>query len=521
MIEQLDWAGHPLGPPEEWPRQLRAFLFMIMVSPAPKAVLWGPDLLTFWNDACFRDFLGPQHLRKLGQPFSELLPELWPVLRDDMHAALAGEGRLIEAIETTNPASGRPETAKVCYTPLVGHGGDVVGVLAEMYDLTPAVRRERQLVNENEMLQKLFASAPVLIGYMALPDYQIRFANRALKDFFDGRTLEGLTVVEAAPELEQQGFIEILDEVSRTGKAFTGVNLPVEIDGVSEPRYVSFIYQPLLDDDGHVTHIILSGYDATEGKLAQDLAAQLRHELLHASRLSAMGTMAMTLAHELNQPLCASSSYLAAAGRFLSSANESSAASVKEAMARAEEEIQRAGEIVRRTRAMVTLGKSDMAQVSLRDCAENALTLLKTGGHIEGLRVRIKMPAAADQIMADRIQIEQVLVNLIRNAAQASFDADRREILVASSAEDGVVTLEVRDWGVGIQAADPATLFDAFGSSSRNGLGIGLSLCRTIVEAHGGAMFARNNPDRGATVGFRISAGRAVANPPAHASVGG
>lgn len=513
LIDRVEWAGHPLGPPEEWPRDLRNFLYMILVTPAPKAVLWGPDLLTFWNDACLRGFLGPQHAEKLGQPFSELLPERWPVLRNHIRAALAGEGRLLEAVETTNPASGRPGTVKLCYTPLVGYDGDVVGVLVTLFDLTPVVRRERQLIDENEMLQKLFAGAPVLIGYMAVPDYHIRFANRALKDFFGGRVLEGLTVIEAAPELEEQGFIGILDEVSRTGKAFTAVNHPVAIDGVSEPRYVSFVYQPLLDDEGHVTHIILSGYDVTEGKLAHDLAAQLRHELLHASRLSAMGTMAMTLAHELNQPLCASSSYLAAAGRFVASGNEVHAASVKEAIAMAEGEIQRAGEIVRRTRAMVTLGKSDMAHVSLRDCAESALTLLKTSGHIEGLRVRIKIPAAADHILADRIQIEQVLVNLIRNAAQASVGAERREVLVTSSAGDGVVTVCVRDWGAGIQAADPATLFDAFGNSSRNGLGIGLSLCRTIVEAHGGTMIATNNRDRGATIGFSLAAANGRADP--------
>lgn len=519
-MEQTEWAGHLLGRPEEWPRELRTFLFMILVSPAPKAVLWGPDLFTFWNDACLRVFLGPQHLHKLGQPLSELLPELWPLLCEHVRAAQAGEGRLLEAIETSNPGSGHPETVKACYTPLVGHDGDIVGVLAEMYDLTPAVRRERQLIDENEMLQELFASAPVFIGYMRTPDYQIQFANRALKDFFGGRRLEGRTVAEAAPELEEQGFIGLLDEVRQTGKAWTGVNHPITLNGVSEPRYVSFIYQPLLDDGGQVTHILCSGYDVTEGKLAQDMAAQLRHELLHASRLSAMSTMAMTLAHELNQPLCASASYLAAAQRFLDSGDETHAPLMRQAFEEAGAEIQRAGEIVRRTRSLVTFGKSETAAVSLRECADNAVKLLQASGDLQDLSVHIEI--TADCVVADRVQVEQVLVNLLRNAAQASAGSERREVQVGTVRKGGMVEVSVRDWGSGLPFGDAAALFDAFGRISRNGLGIGLSLCRTIVEAHGGQIGAFNNCDHGACFQFTLpAAGRMpkAANHPAAASL--
>ncbi|MBV9883507.1 MAG: PAS domain-containing protein [Sphingomonadaceae bacterium] len=503
-MKRAAWAGYPLGPPEEWPRELRTFLFMILVSPAPKAVLWGPDLFTFWNDACLRTFLGPQHLDRLGAPFRELLPEHWPVLSEHVQAAQAGEGRLIEAIETINPASGHPETVKACYTPLVGLSGNIVGVLAEMYDLTPAVRRERQLLDENEMLQKLFASAPVLIAYMRVPDYHIRFANPAMKNFFGGRPLEGRTVAEAAPELEAQGFIGLLDEVAHTGKAWTGVNHPVALSGEPEPRYVSFIYQPLLNDDGEVTHVLCSGYDATEGKLAQDLAAQLRHELLHASRLSAMSTMAMTLAHELNQPLCASASYLAAARRFLDSGDETHATLMREAFEEAAAEIQRAGEIVRRTRSLVTFGKSETAVVSLRECVDNAVKLLEASGNLGGLAVAVEI--GADRVVADRIQVEQVLVNLLRNSAQASAGCARREAQVGAARKGDMVEISVRDWGRGLPQGEAAALFDAFGRVSRNGLGIGLSLCRTIIEAHGGQIGACDNEDGGARFQFTLPA---------------
>ncbi len=259
---------------------------------------------------------------------------------------------------------------------------------------------------------------------------------------------------------------------------------------------------PRLDEQGNVVGLFGTDQDIGERKKVDQLEAAVAH----LSRLEAMNAMASTLAHELNQPLTAASNYLVGTSRMMEG-GDADPQQTAEGVRAAREQVQFAGEIIRRVRAMVANEPRRMAPVSVSRIIDDAVSLSSLGSE-EATPATIERRIAPDArvIVADHVQIEQVLLNLFRNARDAARPGTDLVIHITSRRHgSGQVAISVEDNGAGFDQAD-ASVFSAFASSRAAGLGLGLSISRTIVEAHGGRIWVENRDGGGARVCFTVPA---------------
>jgi two-component system sensor kinase FixL len=245
--------------------------------------------------------------------------------------------------------------------------------------------------------------------------------------------------------------------------------------------------------------------DLTEHQETQARLQELQSELVHISRLSAMGEMASALAHELNQPLAAISNYMQGSRRLLADSTDPNAPKIESAMDRAAEQAIRAGQIIRRLRDFVSRGESEKRVESLSKLIEEAGALGLTGAREQNIQLRFNLNPDFDLVLVDRVQIQQVLVNLFRNALEAMSQSSQRELIV-SNAEVGDEMLEVAvsDTGSGFHDDVKSHLFQTFFTTKETGMGVGLSISRSIIEGHGGRMWAETNASGGATFRFTL-----------------
>jgi two-component system sensor kinase FixL len=254
--------------------------------------------------------------------------------------------------------------------------------------------------------------------------------------------------------------------------------------------------------------------DLTERQQTEARLQELQSELVHVSRLTAMGEMASALAHELNQPLSAIANYLRGSRRLLDKGDPADMPRLTEALGKAADQALRAGDVIHRLRDFVGRGETERRVESLAKLIEEASALALVGAKELGVRVTMQFDPRADAVLADRVQIQQVVINLLRNAIDAMRATPRPELNVRVDDQgDGFAKVAVTDTGAGIDDDVKARLFEPFMTTKKEGMGVGLSICRTIVEAHGGSIWAQNNPDRGATFAFTLP----LAEAPAHA----
>jgi len=244
--------------------------------------------------------------------------------------------------------------------------------------------------------------------------------------------------------------------------------------------------------------------DLTERQQTETRLQELQTELVHVSRVTALGEMASALAHELNQPLSAIGNYLMGS-RALLERDAPPLDRIAEAVERAGREALRAGEIIRRLRDFLARGETERRLESLAKLLEEACALALVGAKEHGIRVRFELHPAIDLTLVDKVQIQQVVLNLIRNAVDAMSEAERRELLVRVTPDkDAMARVTIADTGPGIRPDIAAQLFQPFVTSKRNGMGVGLSICRTIVEAHGGRIWVDAESEGGAIFHFTV-----------------
>jgi len=249
--------------------------------------------------------------------------------------------------------------------------------------------------------------------------------------------------------------------------------------------------------------------DLTDRQETQTRLQELQAELIHMSRLTAMGEMASTLAHEINQPLSAITNYLKGCRRLLEGSADEKSVTLREAIDRAADQALRAGQIIRRLRQFISRGENDRRIEDMSKLVQEASALALVGAKELGVRTRFQYDQRTQFVLADKVQIHQVLLNLMRNAVDAMKTTERRELLVHSAPTiDGMVLITVADTGSGISAEAAAKLFQPFFTTKSEGMGVGLSISRSIVEAHGGRIWAEPNPGGGTVFRFTLPAAK-------------
>ncbi len=367
-------------------------------------------------------------------------------------------------------------------------------------------RSQQELRSREAHLQAIVATVPDAMVLIDDRGTIQSFSAAAERLFgFTAQEVQGRNVSTLMPAPYRQEHDGYLARYRATGeRRIIGVGRVVvgeRKDGSTFPMELS-VGEILLDGKRQFVGFVRN---LTQREERERLVHELQSELLHVSRLSTMGEMASALAHELNQPLAAITNYLHASGRMLQGSSDERAARVKEVMDKAAAQALRAGEVVRHLREFVARGETEKEVASVRKLVEEASALALLVAKEQSVQLSLRFDPSIDLVLVDRVQIQQVLLNLLRNAIEAMQASARRELVISTAAApDDLVEVTVADSGSGIAPEIAGKLFERFVTTKQHGMGVGLSISRTIVESHGGRIAVEPNPEGGTIFRFTI-----------------
>lgn len=512
------WEATSLGPVESWPQTLLTTVNLILSLPYPSLLLWGPDMVMFYNDA-FIPILTDRHpaLGKLGREF---WTDVWPVVGEQLEAVLrAGAVFVFEKALIPILRNGVLTNTyfDYSYTPVFDSTGNICGILDVCQDVTSSVIAERErkaaeealrqrqrqldetvaaLHTERRRLLNVLQQAPIFFALLQGPEHIFAMANPAYMTLIGGRDVLGTSVATAIPEVIPQGYIDMLDRVHSTGEPVTLEGARVEIVRSSgepaELRYVDFTYQPLREADNSISGIIVLGVDVTESKRAAKA-------LLQNEKLAAVGRLASTIAHEINNPLESVTNLIYLAR------SEAELSTVHEYLDLAELELRRISTIARQTLSFNRQAATPRA-VTCEELTGSVAGIYQSRIANADIRVENRKRVTRSVFCMDG-EIRQVLNNLVANAIDAMPYGGRlllrsRDATHPLTGEEGIV-LTVADTGAGIPPDALRRIFEPFYTTKGfGGTGLGLWLSRDIVQRHRGDLrvYSSVHPDRHGTV---------------------
>lgn len=367
--------------------------------------------------------------------------------------------------------------------------------VAAVFDGAPAGNRQTWLASRHDLVRTAMSAAV------------IRNANQAAADLFGvgpRGMLAGRNLCARYLDTDVEAFARILAALA---DGATSVEAETRLLTYAD-RHVDLVLRvTLLPEGDRWSHVLVVAFDVTDRNEARARFERASSELAHAGRVSMLGQLSASIAHEVNQPLTAIINYAKSARRWLAH-EEPPLNEVDACLGRIVSNGTRAAEVISRVRSLSRKAEPQAEPVDIVDLIEGALAITHREASAQRVHVIWSRPAASPPpVWADRVQIQQVLVNLIINGIQAmaTVDGVPKELCIdTEETAEGDVAVYVRDCGVGFTEADEAQIFEPFFTTKAEGMGMGLSICRTIVEAGGGAIWARNNEKWGATVAFRL-----------------
>ncbi|WP_246498485.1 PAS domain-containing sensor histidine kinase [Microvirga soli] len=397
--------------------------------------------------------------------------------------------------------------AHVTVAPLRDEAGTVQGYARVVRDITERVAAEQALKAREAHLRSILETVPdamIVIDEQAVIQ---SFSAAAVRQFgYEPGEVIGRNVSILMPEpyrTQHDGYMHrYLSTGQRRIIGIGRVVVGLRKDGSTFPMELA-VGEMRSEGIRYFTGFIR---DLTERQQTESRLQELQSELVHMSRFTALGEMASTLAHEINQPLTAITNYLKGCRRILQRMEGDQVPMLRDAINEAADQALRAGQVIRHLREFVARGETERHIEHLPKLIEEASALALIGAKEKGVRVDFRLDPTAQFVLADRIQIQQVLLNLIRNAIEAMEGLPRRELSIETETQprDGLVEILVRDTGTGIAPEVAAQLFQPFVTTKEHGMGVGLSICRTIIESHGGKITVESEPGHGTTFRFSL-----------------
>jgi PAS domain S-box-containing protein len=387
--------------------------------------------------------------------------------------------------------------------------GKIIKWYGTAYDIEDRKRAEDALRESEHKLRQIIDTIPAhVVRYQ--PDGAADFMNRTFSEF-----------VGPGVGFDNLGSVvhpEDYPERSRDWDMHVAAAEPYDIE--MRLRRADGVYRwhrsrrvPLRDANGAIVNWYGAGHDIDDQKRAEEAYREALLELAHANRVATIGQLTASITHEVNQPITAAVTYALAARRFLS-AKPPNLREVDEALSLIVKEGNRAGEVVGRVRALIKKAPARKDAVEINDAILEVIALTRREAANNGISVQTQLAEGLSRVQGDRVQLQQVLLNLIINAIEAMREIveEERELLIGTRNEPDGVSVEVRDSGSGFASAALERAFEAFYTTKSDGLGLGLSICRSIIEAHNGRLWASPNVPRGAIFRFTVPAHSAAAS---------
>jgi len=360
-------------------------------------------------------------------------------------------------------------------------------------------QRDRQrLIEEQAHLASIVESSNDAIVSRG-PDGRIRSWNRGAERMFGFSAAEMIGQTGNLPPDLASEAAAVVERLRRGEPVIQYETRRLHKDG--HEVHVSFTASLMRNHKGEIVGTSGILRDITERRQVEAQSIALQNELAHVSRLSAMGQVSAAIAHELNQPLTAINNYLAAGQKMLT--REEDPRKIREVMEKAAAQALRAGAIIATLRELVEKRENARSLQSLPDLVHEAVKFGMLGDRSRNIRLNIVLDRATPPMLLNKVQIQQVLVNLVRNALDAMVDTTQPQLHISLTSDTAGATITVRDNGPGFSPEIAAQLFQPFVTTKEDGMGIGLRICQSIVEAHGGTITA-DNTGSGAVFTIRL-----------------